>query len=86
MAYVQIDGVKYEKELLELAKLHTTGRGESKIAADEAKVLIESAQDGVVVTETELATLKYIRKNFPFTDKAAEYFDAEVAAIAKGVC
>lgn len=84
MAYVHIDGVKYEKELLDLAKLHTTGRGEGKISADEAKLLIESAQDGVQVTDTELLTLQYIRKNFEFTDKAAEYFDAQLAAIAQG--
>ncbi|WP_339843912.1 hypothetical protein [uncultured Halopseudomonas sp.] len=83
MAYVQIDGVKYEKELLDLAKLHTTGRGEGKISADEAKILIESAQDGVAVTETELSTLHYIRKNFEFTDKAAAYFDAELAILGQ---
>ena len=83
MAYVQIDGVKYEKELLDLAELHTPGRGEGKISADEAKLLIESAQDGVQVTEIELSTLHYIRKNFEFTDKAAAYFDAELATLGQ---
>jgi hypothetical protein len=83
MAYVQIDGVKYEKELLDLAELHTTGRGEGKISADEAQLLIESAQDGVQVTEIELSTLHYIRKNFEFTDKAAAYFDAELATLGQ---
>jgi len=81
MAYVSIDGNKYEKELLELAKAHTTGRGEGKISKDEAADLLKSANDGQGVTETELATLKYIRANFEFTDAAARYFDEELAKI-----
>jgi len=81
MAYVTIDGNKYEKELLELAKEHTTGRGESRISKDEAADLIKSAQDGVKVTDIEMATLKYIRSNFTFTDAAATFFDAELKKI-----
>lgn len=81
MAYVQIDGVQYEKELLDLAKELTTGKGEGKVSHDEAQQLITSAQDGTKVTETELATLRYIRKNFEFTDKAAQYFDAAVSSL-----
>jgi hypothetical protein len=81
MAYVTIDGQKYEKELLELAKAHTTGRGESRISKEEAADLIKSAQDGVKVTDTEMATLKYIRSTFTFTDAAAEFFDAEIASL-----
>lgn len=75
MAYVTIDGVKLEKELLELAKKHTTGRGESRISKDEAQELIDSANDGVKITDTEMATLKYIRENFTFTEPAAAIFD-----------
>ena len=81
MAYVTIDGQKYEKELLDLAKEHTTGRGEGKISKDEAADLIKSAQDGVKVTDIEMATLKYIRSTFDFTDAAATFFDAEIAKI-----
>jgi len=81
MAYVSIDGNKYEKELLELAKAHTTGRGEGKISKDEAADLLKSANDGQGVTDTERATLKYIRANFEFTDAAARYFDEELAKI-----
>ena len=35
MAYQTIDGVKYEKELLDLAEKHTTGAGEGKLSKDE---------------------------------------------------
>ena len=75
MAYQSIDGVKYEKELLDLAKEHTTGRGEGKLSKDEVVDLFKSANDGTGVTDTEKDTLKYIRKNFEFTDAAAKDFD-----------
>ena len=81
MAYETIDGVKYEKELLELARAHTTGRGEGKISKDEAADLIKSALDGQGATDTEKATLAYIRGNFEFTDAAAAYFDDEVGKL-----
>lgn len=78
MAYVSINGENYEKELLDLAKELTTGRGESNISKEEVLQLFQSANDGKGVTDTELKTLKYIRANFKFTDAAATLFDAEI--------
>ena len=75
MAYQSIDGVKYEKELLDLAKEHTTGRGEGKLSKDEVVDLLKSANDGPGITDIEKSTLEYIRKNFEFTDAAAKDFD-----------
>jgi hypothetical protein len=81
MAYVTIDGEKYEKELLDLAKEYTTGRGESRISKEEVEGLFTSALDGRGVTETEMKTLKYIRANFTFTDAAAAMFDEKITAL-----
>ena len=81
MAYVTIDGVKYEKELLDLAKEHTKGRGESRLSKDEVAALFQSAHDGPGVTDTEKATLQYIRENFNFTDAAAADFDEAFGAL-----
>ncbi len=81
MAYVTIDGEKYEKELLELAKHHTTGVGESRLSKDEVMDLFKSAQDGPGVTDTEKKTLAYIRKNFKFTEAAAKLFDENYAKL-----
>ena len=81
MAYVQIDGKRYEKELMDLAKHHTTGAGEGKLSKAEVKDLFASANDGTGVTDTEKATLAYIRENFVFTDAAARDFDAAFAAL-----
>ncbi len=77
MAYKQIDGVQYEKELLDLAVKHTTGRGESRISKEEALELFASAKDGPGVTDIEKNTLSYIRNNFNFTDAAEKLFDEQ---------
>lgn len=81
MAYVSIDGEQYEKELLDLAKQHTTGAGEGKLSKDEVADLFKSASDGQSVTETEKKTLAYIRKNFELTDAAAKMFDEQFAGL-----
>lgn len=81
MAYVSIDGEQYEKELLDLAKHHTTGVGEGKLSKDEVADLFKSANDGKGVTDTEKRTLAYIRENFAFTDAAARDFDQEYAKL-----
>ena len=81
MAYVMIDGEKYEKELLDLAKHHTTGRGEGRIAVDEVDDLLKSAMDGPGITDTERNTLHYIRNNYDLTDAAAKHFDQKMAAM-----
>lgn len=75
MSYLSIDGVLYEKELLELADKLTTGRGEYKISMEEVHELFKSTQDGKGMTETEKRTLLYIRDSYEFTDAAAQLFD-----------
>lgn len=81
MAYQSIDGVKYEKELLDLAKAHTTGKGEGKLSKDEVADLFKSATDGQGITDTEKRTLKYIRESFEFTEAAARDFDKAFAKL-----
>jgi hypothetical protein len=81
MSYVTIDGEKYEKELLELAKKHTAGAGEGKLSKDEVAELFKSAADGQGVTDIEKKTLAYIRKNFEFTEASAKDFDAKFAKL-----
>ena len=75
MAYQSIDGVLYEKELLDLADNLTSGRGEYKISKEEVLQLFESTKDGKGTTETERRTLLYIREKFPFTEAAAQLFN-----------
>ena len=81
MTYKTIDGVKYEKELLDLAKKHTIGVGEGKLSKAEVADLLQSASDGQGVTDTEKQTLAFIRNNFEFTEAAAKDFDEAFAKI-----
>ena len=79
MAYQSIDGVQYEKSLLDLAIASTSGKGEGKISKEEVDQLFKSASDGQGITDTEKRTLGYIRKTYPFTPAAAEYFDSKLS-------
>jgi hypothetical protein len=81
MAYISIEGVEYEKELIDLATEHTTGKGEEKLSKDEVMELLKSALDGKGVTETERRTLAYIRHQFSFTEAGAELFDMEFSKL-----
>lgn len=81
MAYQTIDGVQYEKELLDLAIKYTTGKGEGKLSKDEVNELFKSSADGQGVTDTERKTLAYIRKTYPITDAAAAYFDEKFKSL-----
>jgi len=78
--YVQMDGVRYERSLLQMAKWSAK---DGQISVQEAKDLVESAMDGpggkVLVTETERRTLEYICDNLKFTKAAKEYFVTAMA-------
>jgi hypothetical protein len=75
MSYQSIDGILYEKELLDLAEQLTSGRGEYKISKEEVLQLFESTKDGKGTTDTERRTLLYIKEKFPFTEAAMELFN-----------
>lgn len=75
MSYKVIDGIQYERELLDLADELTQGRGESKISSEEVLELFKSTKDGKGTTETEKRTLIYIKENYPFTEAATKIFD-----------
>lgn len=77
--YKVIKGIKYDKQLWEVATEFTTGEGDGRIALREIQLLVKLAQDGRGVTDIEKATLHYIRQNFNLTDAAAEWFDQRFA-------
>jgi hypothetical protein len=81
MAYVTIDGRKYEQELLALTKKYATEAKDGKIARDGVAALFMSAADGQGVTNTEMKTLTYIREKFTFADDAASDFDERLARL-----
>lgn len=76
--YKTIDGVKYDRELLELADKLTKGQGDGRLSVDDAKQLYEGVADGDSYTDIEKATVKYIRENYTWTDAADTWFRAEI--------
>jgi len=68
--YKIIDGVKYDRGLLELVEKFAA---DGQVGYPEAKKLWADAQDGNKVTDIEKATLKYAMDNYKFTDKAANF-------------
>ena len=68
--YKVIDGVKYDRALLESADTLIVGQGDGRISEADVRGLWESANDGKGVTDIERATLRYIYTNFVLTSTA----------------
>merc|ERR1712048_107819 len=69
--YKTIDGVRYERDLLEMA-------GDEEISMEKAEALFEKAMDGNVVTATEKRTLRYILKNKGFVGDAKKLLETKM--------
>jgi hypothetical protein len=76
--YKTIDAVKYDGELIELADKLTSGAGDGRLSKDDAGQILESVKDGDSYTDTEKATVKYLRENYKWTDAADEWFRGEI--------
>jgi len=76
--YKTIDGVKYDRELLELADKLTEGQGDGRLSVDDAKQLYEEVADGDSYTDIEKDTVKYLRENYKWTDAADDWFRTEI--------
>lgn len=79
--YKQIDGVKYDRELLESAEVKAK---DGQISYQDAKDLLENAKDGKGITATEKATLEYTLANIKYTDKARKFMTEELGLNKKG--
>ena len=76
--YGVINGVRYDRGLLETAESLVEGSGDGRISFEDATKLWDSVMDGEEITATELDTLQYIREHFKLTDKAAEWLDGQL--------
>ena len=74
--YKQIDGIKYDRGLLERADTIVTEH--DKITLKYAKELWEDAQDGNVVTECEQRTLQYILENYECNSGAKKFLKEKI--------
>lgn len=76
--YKEIDGKKYDGELIDLAEKLTSGGGDGRISKEDASELLDAVKDGRSYTEIEKDTMAYIRDNFKWTDAADEWFRTEI--------
>ncbi len=83
--YKTIHGVRYDRALLEAVDERILGQGEGRISKKDAEKIVKLTKDGGRITETELNTLKYIRENYNFTPKAAEWFAGKLPDIEQAV-
>ena len=80
--YKEIDGKKYDRELLELADKLVAGAGDGRLSVDDARKLLEKVKDGNTYTDVEKDTVAYIRDNHNWTDAADEWFRNEIRSWA----
>merc|ERR1712156_849099 len=74
--YKTIDGVKYDKALLEAAEKYAA---DGQVSSEEAHKLVQMAHNnGRHVTGREKETFEYALKAFKFTDKAKTYLQREI--------
>ena len=83
--YKKIQGVRYDRALLEAAEGRIYGQRDGRISQKDAEEIVELSKDGGRITETELRTLKYISKNYHFTQKATAWFAGKLPDIEKDV-
>ncbi len=76
--YKTIDGVKYDRAILDFADGATEGAGDGRISKGDAAQLLELVKDGNAYTDVEKATVKYVRENYKWTDAADEWFRTEI--------
>lgn len=76
--YRTIDGVRYDRGMLDSADEAVKGQGDGRISLDDAKKLILAVTDGGAYTDTEKVTMKYIRDNYKFTDEADGWIRTEI--------
>jgi hypothetical protein len=76
--YRVIDGVRYDRSLIELVESFTAGSSANILSEAEVKALAAATHDAYRVTAIEKQTLAYIRRNYTFFGAANQWWDQNV--------
>ncbi len=76
--YKKINGKSYDKKLLDIADKSVSGKGDGRISLEDAKILLAAVKEDRTYSDTEKATMEYIRDNYKFTTSADTWFRAEI--------
>lgn len=75
-------GVKYDRELMEMAISFVNSRSSKQITVDDCEELYAKVADASKYTDTEKRTMKYIRDNYKFTPAGDKKFRHMIASWA----
>ncbi len=78
--YKTINGVDYDKAILDLAETSAAGQGDGRISMGDAEKLFAAVKDGNAYTDVEKKSMAYVRDNYKFTDEADTWFRNKVNA------
>lgn len=81
--YKVIEGVRYDREMLDIAEEAVAGKGDGRISIEDVQKLYEAIIDGDKITDIEQTTLDYIKENFRITEAAAKWLEDELAVWKK---
>ena len=76
--YIEMDEVKGDRQLIELADGAVSGKRDGRISIDDAKALFAAVRDNDTYTDVEKNTMAYIRENYNLTVEADAWFRTEV--------
>lgn len=81
--YQVIDGLRYDRKILQETEKRVSGAGDGRISQDDAEFLLPLFGDFGDVTIVEERTLQYILENFKWTEAALKWFNERVNRISK---
>ena len=81
--YYTVDGIDYDKKLLDSVTSYMEGKGDGRISIHDAKKIVKSLRDGGAVTAIELRTAFRILHTFwdKFTPKGRLTFVEALSTI-----
>ncbi len=81
--YKVIDGLRYDRKILEEADKAVAGKGDGRISVADAELLFPLIGDFGDVTIVEERTLEFLFNHYKWTPEAEEWFRAKVDPISK---
>lgn len=76
--YKIINGLRYDRKLIETAEQLTEGRGDGRISQKDAEIIWTSVQDGAGITATEKRSLLYLMETLRWSEKAAAWIREQI--------
>ena len=80
--YKIIDGLKYDRAILEKADELTSGRGDGRISLEDAQLLLPKFSDMGDIRIEEERTYQYLLEKYSWTDKARTWFESNYLPIS----